>query len=130
MATEDIKRLRWDGEVVGYLRLNEIITYSDNMEDWTYIGSYTAECCHKADEPDDSRFIDVMPQWDSFDHSLKQGDEWFFEGDEVKCGYEDVMFYHGILRHRWNGWYIDRGDVKNEGMIDCNDTLTLIKRGA
>jgi len=91
MATEDIKRLRDKGKVVGFLLIDH-----GKVDFVKHVPLYR------------STYSPLEPiQWDSFDHSFKQGDEWFFEGDEVEVRDSvQCVCLIGILCRGDFEWYI------------------------
>ena len=122
MAQEQLLRLRYKGEIVGYGKIDKPFEeckslcwmFSKDMKEWRTMG-----------EAEDEGEI---PMVDSFDPSLKQGDEVFFEGDEV--GLKQFVNNEVIKgKLSWSGyrWGIIVKEVGIRYVFE-NDTLTLIRR--
>jgi len=91
---EQLLRLRWNGEVVGYLSTmsngkDEGITVFLNLRMDSILGCI--------------RFNDQ-------DMGFEYNGEWYFEGDEVKIKYDDYELL-GLIKYKETGFIIDTFDI-------------------
>ena len=100
MQTEEMKRLLWDGEIVGHERKR----LNDNgkvITEWT---SYSTPTCFEWTR---RNYID----YNSFELSFKHNGERLFEGDTVEYDKFNGERITGILEYQSNGFCIHKTSI-------------------